>query len=190
MKPFMHISFWRAFLKRTAFAEMADGSVLHAEARILNNQPDNNSIQIGSRSHVRGELFTFGHGGKITIGQNCYIGSGTRIWSGCHVKIEDHVLIAHGVSIMDNLTHPLDYKARRAHFSEITTHRHSEKIDLGDMPVTIRQDAWIGAHSLVLRGVTIGEGAIVAAGSVVTKDVPPFTIVAGNPAKIVRELEQ
>lgn len=91
---------------------------------------------------------------------------------------------------MDNLTHPLDYKARRAHFSEITTHRHSEKIDLGDMPVTIRQDAWIGAHSLVLRGVTIGEGAIVAAGSVVTKDVPPFTIVAGNPAKIVRELEQ
>jgi acetyltransferase-like isoleucine patch superfamily enzyme len=55
-------------------------------------------------------------------------------------------------------------------------------------PILISKGAWIGAKSVILKGVTIGEGAIVGAGSVVSKDVPPYTIVAGNPAKIIREL--
>ena len=56
--------------------------------------------------------------------------------------------------------------------------------------VVIEDDAWIGFKSSVLKGVTIGRGAIIAAGSVVTKDVPPFTLVAGNPAKVIRELSE
>lgn len=55
-------------------------------------------------------------------------------------------------------------------------------------PVKINNKAWIGFNSIILKGITIGEGAIVGAGSVVTKDVPPYTIVAGNPAKIISEL--
>jgi acetyltransferase-like isoleucine patch superfamily enzyme len=55
-------------------------------------------------------------------------------------------------------------------------------------PIRICRGAWIGARSIILKGVTIGEGAIVGAGSVVTRDVPAFTIVAGNPARILREL--
>ncbi|MDH4236354.1 MAG: hypothetical protein OEV17_03815 [Nitrospira sp.] len=54
--------------------------------------------------------------------------------------------------------------------------------------VDIHDKAWIGLDAIILKGVTIGEGAIVGAGSVVSKDVPPFTIVAGNPARVVREL--
>ena len=55
-------------------------------------------------------------------------------------------------------------------------------------PITIGDDVWIGCNSIILKGVKIGNGSIVAAGSVVTKSVPPFSLVAGNPAKIVKEL--
>ncbi|MFD0830617.1 acyltransferase [Mucilaginibacter boryungensis] len=57
-------------------------------------------------------------------------------------------------------------------------------------PIKICSDAWIGMNCIILKGVTIGEGAIVAAGSVVTKDVPAWTVVAGNPAKVVKTLTQ
>jgi acetyltransferase-like isoleucine patch superfamily enzyme len=61
-------------------------------------------------------------------------------------------------------------------------------MSLEENPVKICDDAWIGAGAFVLRGVTVGEGGVVAAGAVVTKDVPPYSIVAGNPAVLVREL--
>ena len=61
-------------------------------------------------------------------------------------------------------------------------------MDLSERPVTLNNDVWIGANACVLRGVTIGEGAIVGAGSVVTHDIPPFTIAAGNPACVIRSL--
>jgi acetyltransferase-like isoleucine patch superfamily enzyme len=65
---------------------------------------------------------------------------------------------------------------------------HPKSVDLSEAPVFIHDDVWVGAMSIVLKGITIGEGSIVGAGSVVTKDVPPWTIVAGNPAKIIREI--
>jgi len=55
-------------------------------------------------------------------------------------------------------------------------------------PIQIHDKAWIGARAIITKGVTIGEGAVVATGAVVTKDVPPYTIVAGNPARVIREL--
>lgn len=163
-------------------------TVLHSTARIFNILGDVNSITIGAFTHIRGELLTFRHGGKINIGHYCYIGEGTRIWSGKDIVIGDRVLIAHNVNIFDNLTHPTNTKARHEHYKTIITSGHPSKIDLSEQPVVICSDAWIGCMSIVLPGVTIGEGAIVGAGSVVTKDVPPYTIVAGNPAKIIREL--
>jgi acetyltransferase-like isoleucine patch superfamily enzyme len=89
---------------------------------------------------------------------------------------------------MDSLTHPLDAASRHLHFKAILSGGHPEKIDLGERPVAICDDAWIAAGATVLRGVTIGNGSVVAAGAVVTDDVPPFTIVAGNPARVVRTL--
>jgi acetyltransferase-like isoleucine patch superfamily enzyme len=65
---------------------------------------------------------------------------------------------------------------------------HPRDIDLGDQPVNICNDAWLGACSIVLRGVTVGEGAVVGAGAVVTRDVPAWTVVTGNPATVTREL--
>jgi acetyltransferase-like isoleucine patch superfamily enzyme len=179
-----------AKFRRRAFCICEPGAKLYPEARIYNNQGSDQKISIGMCSQIRGELLTFGHGGKISIGKQCYVGSGTRIWSGQSIEVGDYVLIAHNVTIIDNLSHPLNHLERRAHFSEITKSGHPKDIDLGDRPIKIEDDAWIGAHAIILRGVTIGTRSIVSAGSVVRSDVPPDTIVAGNPANVVRTNSQ
>ena len=65
---------------------------------------------------------------------------------------------------------------------------HPSEINLNEIQVTIEDDVWIGCQSVILRGITVGRGAIVGAGSIVTKDVPAWTIVAGNPARVIREI--
>lgn len=182
----MNWSLLKARLRRRSIITAGRGARIYPSAEILNAQDDPAAIIIGERGMVRGELFVFGHGGRIRIGKDCFIGPGSRIWSGAEVTIGDHVLIAHNVSIMDNLTHPFDHLQRREHFDAIYTRGHPRDIDLDDKPVRIGDDAWIGAHSIVLRGVTIGDRAIVGAGSVVTRDVPADAIVAGNPARVLR----
>jgi acetyltransferase-like isoleucine patch superfamily enzyme len=134
-------------------------------------------------------LMTFAHGGRIEIGQWCFLGEGARIWSAVHISIGNRVLISHSVNIFDSLTHPLDARLRHEHFRTIMLHGHPRAIDLGERPVEIGDDVWIGANSCILRGVTIGAGAIVGAASVVTQDVPADCVFAGNPAKLVKKLD-
>ncbi len=168
---------------------MEPGAVIHDSARIFNKTGTRSAISIGRFTHVKGELLTFAHGGAINIGEYCYIGESTRIWSAGSIRIGNRVLIAHNVTILDSLTHPIGAKARHEHFKHIITQGHPDRIDLGERAVDIGDDVWIGCMSIVLRGVSLGQGAIVGAGSVVTENVPPWTIVAGNPAHIVRELD-
>jgi len=133
-------------------------------------------------------LLIFGHGGQISIGEWCYVGEGTRIWSASSIEIGNRVLISHSVNIVDNLTHPLKATERHEQAKAIFDRGHPRDISLDEKPVKIGDDAWIGACAMVLRGVSVGEGGVVAAGAVVTRDVPAYSIVAGNPAVIVREL--
>lgn len=163
-------------------------AVVYRGAQIANNMDDVHAIQLGAHTHIRGELLTFAHGGKISLGTYCYVGEHSHIWSAEHIEIGDRVLISHNVSIFDSLTHPVSAKKRHQQFCEIISSGHPKSIDLEVAPVKIGNDVWIGCMSVVLKGVTIGEGAIVGAGSVVTKDVPPYTIVAGNPAQVIREI--
>ena len=135
---------------------------------------------------MRGELFIFGHGGRIQIGDWCFIGENSKLWSGASIRVGDRVMIAHDVNVFDNQTHPIDHVQRHEHFRSILTKGHPRNIDLGDRPVIIDDDAWLGAGSSILRGVTVGKRAIVASRAVVTHDVPDDCIVAGNPARIVR----
>ncbi|MDB9521111.1 acyltransferase [Dolichospermum circinale CS-1225] len=154
----------------------------------LSNKPD--LISIGSNSVIKGELLIFAHAGQIKIGKDCYVGEGTRIWSANSITIGDRVLISHNVNIHDTNSHSLDTKLRHEHFIKILSYGHPQNndFDIYSEPLFIEDDVWIGFNSTILKGVKIGRGAIVAAGSVVTKDVPPFLVVAGNPAKIVKEL--
>jgi acetyltransferase-like isoleucine patch superfamily enzyme len=166
----------------------ASTAVLYRTAHIANNLPDQSAIEIGEHTHIRGELLTFGHGGHIAIGEYCYIGEHSRIWSAKHISIGKRVLISHNVNIFDNDTHPINPGARHQHFKNIISSGQPGKIDLLEQAIEIGDDAWIGCMSIILKGVTIGQGAIIGAGSVVTQDVPPFTIVAGNPARVIREI--
>jgi acetyltransferase-like isoleucine patch superfamily enzyme len=171
-----------------ATCRLQEGAFLSHSARIRNALGDSNKIVIGRHSHIRGELMIFGHGGRISIGEWCYVGVGTRIWSAGSIEIGNRVLISHSVNIFDNLTHPLKAADRHEQAKQIFSRGHPREISLDEKPVKIGDDAWIGACAMILRGVSVGEGGVVAAGAVVTRDVPAYSIVAGNPAVVVREL--
>jgi acetyltransferase-like isoleucine patch superfamily enzyme len=110
------------------------------------------------------------------IGNNCKISSHTFICEG--VTIEDDVFIGHGVMFIND-TYP-----RATANGQLQT-----EADWKVEPTVIKKGASIGSNSTILSHVTIGENAIVGAGSVVTKDVPPETIVAGNPARVIRRIK-
>ena len=149
------------------------------------------NIAIGKFSIIRGELLTFQHGGKIIIGDYCYLGEQSRIWSSVNIKIGNRVLIAHNVNIHDNNAHPIDSEQRHNQFKQIISEKCHPKEDktLNEKSIIIEDDVWIGFNSTILKGVTIGKGSIVAACTVITKDVPPNVIIAGNPAQIIKYLK-
>lgn len=173
-----------------SLVEAGKGVKFFSSTKILNAQGNKSCIKIGDFTTLRGELFIFGHGGKIIIGNNCYIGELTKIWSSSEIVIGDNVLIAHNVNIHDNNSHPINSRERQEHYLKIYNSGHPKNIDLQEKPIKINNNAWIGFNAIILKGVTIGEGAIVAAGSVVTKDVLPYTLVVGNPAREIKILNQ
>ncbi|MDX6503437.1 MAG: maltose O-acetyltransferase [Gaiellaceae bacterium] len=118
--------------------------------------------------------FTVEFGYQTSIGRGTFVNSGATFLDTAPITIGERVLVGPGTQLLTSY-HPLDVEGRR---KQLTRAR----------PITIGDDAWIGAGSIILAGVTIGAGAVVGAGSVVTKDVPAFTLVVGNPARVVREL--
>jgi acetyltransferase-like isoleucine patch superfamily enzyme len=152
----------------------------------IDNLQARDRIEVGRRAHVRGNLHTFTNGGRIRIGDDCYVGDETRIWSMDSITIGDRVLISHNVNIHDHNAHSLSAGDRHLHYLEIIERGHpANLVNVRAQPVVIEADAWIGFNATVLKGVRIGRGAIVGACSVVTKNVDPFTIVVGNPARYV-----
>ena len=112
----------------------------------------------------------------VAIGKRCKISSHTFVCEG--VTIEDEVFIGHGVMFINDR-----YPRASTPEGELQT-----EADWEPVPTIVKKGASVGSNATILCGVTIGEGAIVGAGSVVTKDVPPFTIVAGNPAQVFRKI--
>ena len=162
---------------------LGTNAVLHPDARINNFQNRPESINIGKNTIIRGELQVNAYGGKISIGEYSYIGEMSRVWSGEKIIIGSHVQVSHNVNIIDCNTHSLNFEERqREYLQVIETGFIREKGTIQSAPVIIEDHAWISFNAAILKGVTIGKGAIVAANSVVTKDVKPFTMVAGNPA--------
>jgi acetyltransferase-like isoleucine patch superfamily enzyme len=153
------------------------------ECSITNYFNDRGRIHIGAHSISRGECRVFNPAGSIKIGSYCYIGDHTRIWSAVGITIGDRVLIAHSVNIHDNDSHPRSANQRHVQTVDIC---FRDKIDLtgvGIAPIVICDDVWIGFNATIMKGVTIGKGAIIGAATFVTKDVPPYAIIVGNPAR-------
>lgn len=163
---------------------------IYHDAVIYNPQHDKSKITIGDHSLIRGTLLIFPYGGKISIGENCYVGDLSRIWSAEEIVIGNDVLISHNVGITDTNAHETDPVERSVNSKIILqTGLPKQKGSVVSSPVIIKDKAWINFNSIILKGVTIGEGAIVSAGSVVTKDVAPYTVVGGNPARVIKQLD-
>ena len=113
------------------------------------------------------------YGKPVTIGRGCFIQQCCTFFGRGGITIGDEVFIGPKVNLI-TINHDPDPENRSATYGR---------------PIVIEDKAWIGINSTILPGVRIGYGAIVGAGSVVTKDVPPMTVVAGNPAKFIKKIE-
>jgi acetyltransferase-like isoleucine patch superfamily enzyme len=142
-------------------------------------------IVIGADCLIHGWITTETENAKVIIGNNVFIAH-SRILAVASIIIEDDVMIASECIIQDNDNHSLSRSSRQKDCGDWKAYQKQDWSDVGIKPVKICSGAWIGAKSIILKGVTIGEGAIVGAGSVVTKDVAPYTIVAGNPARFIK----
>lgn len=153
-------------------------------------------MSIGKDCIVSGSFIFESQDGFISIGDHSYVGGGTFI-SHNSIEIGNNVTIAWGGTVYDHDSHSLNYLDRRKDIDdELDDIRNDRNFILNKdwsnvncKPIKICDDAWIGMNVIILKGVTIGEGAIVGAGSVVTKDVPAWAVVAGNPAKVVKMLK-
>lgn len=144
-------------------------------------------VKVGNDSVVAGVLVVENENSRLVIGNRVFIGGNSLIDCLHQITIEDDVLISYQVLIMDSDNHSIRASDR---IGDLKRWRHQEYdwSKVNSAPVIIHSRAWIGARAIITKGVVIGEGGIVAAGSVVTKDVPPYTIVGGNPARVIREL--
>lgn len=169
-------------------ADIDISATIFKEASITNSSIKN-ALTIGEYSCIRGQISIISCLGRISIGSYSFVGPGTRIWAKESIKIGNNVLISHLVDIHDSNEHSLNYLYRRN--DAINLFKNNMPVEWSRVvskPVVIEDDAWIGFKSSIMKGVTIGRGAIIAAGSIVTKDVPPFTLVAGNPAQHIKEV--
>lgn len=122
--------------------------------------------------------FQCDYGFNIELGADCYMNFGCVVLDCAKVTVGDNVLFGPNVQIYCP-GHPLDPALRNGF--------NGPEFRL---PVTIGNDVWVGGGAILLPGITVGHGAVIGAGSVVTKDIPPMVVVAGNPAKVVRKIEK
>jgi len=131
---------------------------------------------------------------RVTIGERVYIGGGTRVICSQEVVFGNDILVAWGCTFIDHDSYPEDAETRKAVISD-KMKKFRQGVPDWDMPeggtifsgrITIGDNAWIGMNCVILKGVTIGEGAVVGGCSVVTEDVEPWSVVIGNPARRIR----
>lgn len=158
-----HVNWWRVGLKGGGKATIGIGSIV--KCRIDFDSPY----------------------GVVTVGDRAFIGASTLI---CHTRISigNDVIISWGVTIVDHDSHSSVWE-KRSRDVEDWWRGQKQWDGITIEPVAICDKAWIGFGAAILKGVTVGEGAVIGAHSVVTRSVEPYTVVAGNPAKIVRRLD-
>jgi len=163
---------------------------------IRNPQEGIKYLEIGEDSLITGKFVFETPEGRIKIGNRTFIGGGIFIATES-IEIGDDVMFSWGCTVMDNDAHSLKWSQRKDDVIQwkkgleghmLGKFKNWEGVSKGK--IVIKNKAWVGFNSIILKGVMIGEGAIVAAGSVVVKDVPDWTIVGGNPAKEIRTIPE
>lgn len=156
------------------FIHIDKGSIALGQDFIMNNGMMANQIGFNTPCVFRAE------GGSIIIGDNVGMSQTTLIAKGADITIGDNVKLGGGVKVYTTDFHCLDYMKRRNPIVDRMERKCS--------PVSIEDDCFIGAGTIILKGVTIGARTIIGAGSVVTKNIPADCIAAGNPCIIIKEI--
>ena len=183
------------FVKR-GFIELGANTIYENIKVEIRSKEVKKYLKIGRQSLLNGRYVIENSNGKIEIGDRTFIGGGTFI-SINSIIVGNDVMFSWGCTVMDNDAHSLNWSDRvndvldwkkGIEQNQIGEYKNWSKVE--SAPIVIKDKCWIGFNVIILKGVTIGEGAVVAAGSVVTKNVEPYTLVAGNPAKIIREIPE
>ena len=184
--------------KNLIYLKKSNNSILLEGTSIKFSTKKENKIyvEIGERCLIKATFLFETEQGKIKIGNNVHIGGVTFICRSS-IIVSDDVLMAWGITIYDHNSHSTDWEHRQYdnercyhdffnyNGNNIATKDWSDVID---KPIKIESKVWIGFNVTILKGVTIGEGAIIGACSVVVKDVEPWTVVGGNPAMVLKKL--
>lgn len=192
------VKLYRAYRKRAAKKEFCRNAILGERANIQHtahcmSQGGRDRIVIGEHCEIKGCIYCY-RNGRIQIGKHFYCGGFTYIHAAQSIAIGDCVILSNYVRIMDNNSHPTDPEKRwdmSVAGAEQEDGSRSPLWDcsLSDMAaITIEDNVWIGEFSAILKGVTIGRGSIIGSHTVVTKDIPPYSIAVGNPARVVRSI--
>lgn len=194
VKPFSNIKNPIDSFVENGFIEIGANTKFEKLKIEIRSDEVKNYMVFGCDSLLNGHFVIENSSGKILIGDRTFISGGLFI-SINSIIIGNDVMFSWGCTVMDNDAHSLSWRDR---INDVTDWKRGfEQNQIGKFknwskvessPVIIGDKCWIGFNVIILKGVTIGEGAVVAAGSVVTKNVAPYTLVAGNPARYIKDL--
>lgn len=155
-------------------------------------------ITIGDKGIINASFIFETKSGKISIGNNVHLG-GVQLICRTAITIGDDVTMAWGITIYDHNSHSVYWSQRKNDNNQCYKDYHQfagnnivnkDWSNVDSQAITIESKVWIGFNVIILKGVTIGEGAVIGAGSVVTKDVKPYTVVGGNPAQFIKDVKE
>lgn len=168
----------------------ASSAIPNLHIDIFHDQSNCNNIVIGKDCLLSGSITVYSPNAKIVIGDRVFIGPGTKLICYDELIIEDDVMLSWDVTIMDTNAHSLKSKER---INDVVDWgkgwRYKNWSCVESKKIIIKRKSWIGFNSIVTKGVTLGEGTVVASGSVVTKSTEDYTVVGGNPAKFIKKTE-
>lgn len=147
------------------------------------------NIQIGNNTVCRGILRIENFkAGRLIIADQVYIGDDCVISCAENIEIGELTLIAHGVHVFDNDSHPIQADLRESDWHKILGRLTGPRTDIASSSIRIGKRVWIGFNSIIMKGISIGDNTVVTAGSVVIEDCPANVLVAGNPARTIKTL--
>lgn len=185
---------YQAYFSKAPTSVMLPGSAFD----FRDNIEDRKYVTIGERCIIKA-VFTFEtSSGCVTIGNNTHLG-GIHFICKSAIEIGNDVTMAWGITFYDHDSHSTQWEYRQYDNTQCYEDYHNHNGNniankdwshVVSKPIVVKDKVWIGFDVTILKGVEIGEGAVIGAKSVVTKDVPAWTVVAGNPARVVKQLKE